>query len=317
VAVTGICGSDLHTYLDARIGDTSVESPLTLGHEFGGLVESVGSDALDGFGQPLRPGTRVAVDPARPCGRCEWCEKGLPNVCRRLHFCGNYPDGGSLCQWIRMPARCCFPVPPEIDDESVALLEPFGVALHAADLARIPIGGTVAIVGAGFVGLCLLQLALLAGAGVVFINDPLPWRAEVARQLGGRVLAGDHAAAVANLFAETGGRGVDVAFEAAWADHSVETAVELTVPGGRVVLVGIPSSDRLEMKHSAARRKGLELVFCRRMRHAYPRAIGLAAAGRVQLGSLVSHRFDLVQAPEAFSMNAAYQDRVIKAVIRC
>src|SRR5262245_61428172 len=112
VNTTGICGSDLHSYTDVRIGDTIVQSPLVLGHEFSGVVETVGAEAYDGHFQPLKPGTRVAVDPAQPCGRCEPCEQGHPNLCNRLHFCGNFPDGGSLCQWLHMPAKSCFPVPP-------------------------------------------------------------------------------------------------------------------------------------------------------------------------------------------------------------
>src|SRR5216684_2923274 len=104
VTATGICGSDLHSYVDARIGDTRIEKPLILGHEFAGIVEDVGPSSRDGHFEVLKPGTRVAVDPAQPCGRCEFCEHGHPNLCRRLQFCGNYPDGGSLCQWMHMPA---------------------------------------------------------------------------------------------------------------------------------------------------------------------------------------------------------------------
>ena len=140
VKVTGICGSDLHSYLDARIGDTPVTSPLVLGHEFSGVVEAVGDPALDGHHEPLAPGTRVAVDPAQPCGRCEACDQGHPNLCWRLHFCGVYPDGGSLCEWMHMPARSCFPIPDDMDHTTGALLEPLGVAIHAVDLAKIRVG---------------------------------------------------------------------------------------------------------------------------------------------------------------------------------
>ena len=116
VTAVGVCGSDLHTYMDGRIGEWVVAAPLVLGHEFGGVVEAVGPEAYDGNFAPLQIGTRVAVDPAQPCGRCEMCEQGHPNLCHRLHFCGLYPDGGSLCEYIVMPAHCCFPVPATIDD---------------------------------------------------------------------------------------------------------------------------------------------------------------------------------------------------------
>jgi L-iditol 2-dehydrogenase len=315
IRTTGICGSDLHSYLDARIGDTPIGGPLILGHEFSGVVAAVGTEALDGCDQPLNVGQRVAVDPAQPCGRCELCERGHPNLCRRLHFCGNYPDGGSLCEWMHMPARSCFPVPDSVDDSQAALLEPLGVAIHAVDLARIRVGSRVAILGAGPIGLLILQVARVAGADPIFISDNLPWRLELAERLGGAPIDRDRNNPGQVIAKETGGRGVDVAIEAAWADQSVEQAAEMVRLGGRLVLVGISSGDRLELKASTARRKGLTILMSRRMKHVYPRAIRLVERGRVDLLSLVSHRFPLRQAAEAFRLNAAYRERVIKVMV--
>jgi L-iditol 2-dehydrogenase len=315
VKATGICGSDLHSYADARIGDTAVQSPLTLGHEFSGVVEDVGSGALDGAFELLQAGARVAVDPAQPCGRCEFCEQGHPNLCRRLHFCGNFPDGGSLCQWMHMPSRSCFPVPESLDDTEAALLEPLGVAIHAVDLAKMRVGNSTAIIGAGPIGLLILQVARLSGADPIYVADRFAWRLQLAKKWGAVPLSCADQDPVLRLSKETGGRGVDVVIEAAWADESVAQAAEMARSGGRVVLVGIPSDDRLTLKHSTARRKGLTIVMCRRMKHAYPRAIQLARKGRVDLKGLISHRFPLRRATEAFALNAAYQDRVVKVII--
>jgi L-iditol 2-dehydrogenase len=316
VKATGICGSDLHSYADARIGDTVVSSPLILGHEFSGVVEAAGPDSLDGHFEPLKPGTRVAVDPAQPCGRCELCERGHPNLCRRLHFCGNYPDGGSLCEWMRMPARCCFPVPGRLSDVEAALLEPLGVAIHAVDLARVRVANSVAIVGAGPIGLLLLQVARLAGADPVFITDRLAWRLKAAERLGGVPINTSTSDPVQRIGKETHGRGVDAAIEAAWADDSVQQAADLARLGGRLVLVGIPGDDRLTLKHSTARRKGLTILMSRRMKHAYPRAIQLAREKRIDLNGLVSHRFPLRKADAAFALNARYEDNVVKVMIQ-
>jgi len=315
VKVTGICGSDLHSYNDARIGDTPLEAPLILGHEFSAVVEAVGPDAFDGHFDPLRPGTRVAVDPAQPCGRCELCQQGHPNLCRRLHFCGNYPDGGSLCEWMPMPARSCFPVPDSLDDTEAALLEPLGVALHAVDLAKLRVGSSVAIIGMGPIGLLCLQVARLAGADPIFASDKFPWRLKLAQKWGGLAIRCDREDAAKRISKETCGRGVDVAIEAAWADQSVEQAAELARLGGRLVLVGIPSDDRLALKHSTARRKGLTILLSRRMKHIYPRALRLAERGAVDLRGLVSHRFPLKRAVEAFRLNAAYLDKVVKVMV--
>ncbi len=315
VCVTGICGSDLHSYTDARIGDTAILKPLILGHEFSAVVRQTGSGALDGRFEPINPGTRVAVDPAQPCGRCEFCETGHPNLCRRLHFCGNYPDGGSLCRWMLMPARSCFPVPESLDDTEAALLEPLGIAIHAVDLARVRVGASVAVLGAGPIGLLILQVAKLAGADPIFVSDKFPWRLAHAAKHGGIPISCGDEDAVRRIQQETLGRGVDVAIEAAWADRSVDQAAGMARLGGRVVLVGIPGDDHLAMKHSTARRKGLTILMSRRMKHVYPRAIRLVERDAVDLGGLVSHRFPLEQAAEAFALNAAYRDNIIKAVI--
>ncbi len=295
VKTTGVCGSDLHPYESGAIGDTLLGSPLILGHEFSGVIEEIGA------GVALQIGTRVAVDPAWTCGVCTECVNGNPNLCRKQRFCGLYPNHGSLCQWMRVPARFCHAMPDSLSDEEAALLEPLGVALHATDLARIRIGASVAILGAGPIGLCLVQLAKLAGAGTVYVSEPLEWRLKLAQQFGAIPLPD--------------GVEVDVAIEAAWVDESAQQAVDITRPGGTVVLVGIPLEDKLELKHSALRRKGLTLLMCRRMKHVYPRTLALVESGRVDVKSMITHRFPLSQAAEAFAMNAAYQDNVVKVMI--
>jgi len=315
VTAAGICGSDLHTYMDGRIGDTVVQSPMILGHEFAGRIEAVGAQAHDGMGRPLRPGLRVAVDPAQPCGTCELCQRGDPNLCLKIHFCGTYPDDGCFCEYIRMPAHTCFPVSDAIDDETAVLLEPLGIALHAIDLSRIRVGSSVAILGAGPIGLCLLQVAKLAGAGPIFVSDRFPWRLELARKLGG-VPVDANGNPVQSIMQATAGRGVDTAIEAAWADDSIQQAVELARYGGTVALVGIPGRDELHIKHSTARRKGLTIMLVRRAKNVYPRAVSLAERGAVDLKCLVSHRVTLDQTAAAFELNAAYRDNVVKIIIK-
>lgn len=315
VLTTGICGSDLHSYQDGRIGDTSVQGPLILGHEFSAVVEAVGPEALDGNHEPLQPGTRVAVDPAQPCHHCEPCEQGHPNLCRNIAFCGNFPYGGSLCEWLLMPTRCCFPVPEALDATAAALLEPLGVALHALDLAKLRVGHSAAILGMGPIGLLCLQLARLAGADPVFASDKLPWRLQLAEKWGAIPICCDEADPAPRIVKETRGRGVDVAIEAAWGGETAAQSAEVARMGGRVVLVGIPGDDQLALKASTVRRKGLTIALSRRMKHVYPRAIRLAEQGRVDLRGLVSHRFPLKRAVEAFQLNAAYRDAVVKVMV--
>jgi L-iditol 2-dehydrogenase len=311
----GICGSDLHTYQDGRIGDTSVKSPLILGHEFAGVIEAVGDEAMSGIGKLLAPHTHVAVDPAINCGHCEMCERGHPNLCSNIRFCGLFPDDGALQDRMILPARNCFPISDEMDFGEAALLETLGVALHAVDLSNIRVGDAVAILGAGPIGLCILQVAKLAGASPIYVTDKFPWRLALVERFGGIPISCDIEDPAECVLRRTDGRGVDVAIEAAWADHSIQQAADMTRNGGRLTLVGIPGNDELHLKHSVARRKGLTIRMARRMKHVYPRAIALHERGAVDLASLISHRFPLEKTAEAFAKNMRYDEGVVKVVI--
>lgn len=316
VGSVGVCGSDLHTYEDGRIGDTVVRDPLVLGHEFAGTVVAVGPDAIDGRGAPLVVGQRVAVEPGLPCHHCDRCEHGHPNLCRHLGFMGLWPQDGALQERMIVPARNCFPMPDLLSMDEGALLEPLGVALHAIDLAKLRVAEPVVVLGCGPIGLMIMRLAKLAGAGPIYAVDQFGWRLDAAREWGADevidMTAGDPIDAVHAL---TDGCGVPRVIEAAWAGDAVRQAVEMADLGARVVLVGIPGDDSAYFKHSTARRKGLSLIMSRRMKHTYPRAIRLAESGAVTLDRLVTHRFPLEQANEAHALNAAYQDGVIKVMI--
>jgi len=315
VTAVGICGSDLHSYKAGAIGDNIMKGPFILGHEFAAVVEAVGPKAIGGDFKPLQPGMRVAVEPAQPCWTCEMCEQGHPNLCYNMHFCGAYPDDGCLCQWMCMPARSCFPIAESIDNASGALLEPLGVAIHTLDLAKIRVGDSVAILGAGAIGLSILKLAKLAGADPVFVTDKFPWRLDLAGKMGAVAFNCDDSDPVQSVMEATNSRGVDVAIEAAWSDHSVQQSAAMARLGGRLVIVGISDDDELVFNHSTARRKGLTIRLARRMKHTYPRAIELVERGAVTLSDMVSHRFPLEQTPEAFALNAEYADQMVKVII--
>lgn len=315
IRAVGICGSDLHMYADGRIGDTSFDSPLVLGHEFMGEIVAVGADALDGLHQPLHVGQRVAVDPSTPCYHCEMCELGHPNLCPNHTFYGVYPTDGALQECMIVHARNCFPIPETISDGAGTLLETLGVAIHAVDLGKLRVANSVAVIGCGPVGLLILKLAKLAGAAPLYAFDKFAWRMDKARQLGAQAWNVDEVDPLIVLQQATGKRGADVVFEAAWADHTVQLAAEMTRLGGRLVLVGIPGDDRLVMQHSTARRKGLTIMMVRRMKHTYPRAIQLATSGALPLDDLISHHLPLLDTAAAFAMNARYETGVQKIII--
>ena len=195
------------------------------------------------------------------------------------------------------------------------MLEPLGIGIHTIDLAKIKVADSVAILGAGCIGLMVLQLAKLSGADPIFISDKFPWRLELAQKYGAIPINCDEVDQAEAVKKATNGRGVDVAIEAAWADHSVQAAADMLCYGGRLVIAGISEDDQLTIQHSTVRRKGADIRLVRRMKNTYPRAIRLAESGMVDLHSLITHRFPLEKTPEAYALNIDYLDNVIKIMI--
>jgi len=311
VRSVGVCGSDMHYYLTGHIGETVATQPHIMGHEFAGEVAACGAGVQD-----LSPGQKVAVEPAMPCGHCDMCIQGHPNLCLNIRFMSVPPDQGALAEYVVTEARSCFPLPEALTTEDGAMLEPLGVALHAMRLARMLIGDTVAIVGCGPIGLLALQLVKAAGALDVLATDRLDYRLDYARRYGASAIVNvtreDPAGEMASL---TDGRGFDITIEAAGDKEAPEQAVRLTRNGGKVLLIGIPSENEFTLTASTARRKGLTIKMVRRMKHTYPRAIALAVAGKVDLRSLITHRFPLEEANQAFDLVAHEKDGVLKAMI--
>jgi len=299
VKAVGVCGSDLHWFSEAGIGDAQLIRPLVLGHEFAGETED---------------GQRVAVDPALPCGCCELCEQGHPNLCETMIFAGHGTQDGALREVMAWNTKCLFPIPDSLSFADAAMLEPLGVAIHAVDLGKLKAGMTVGVFGCGPIGLLIIQLARHMGATNVIATDILPHRVDAAKSFGvdHAILAGD-SRELDEIRAVTQGRGVDVAFEAAGEQEAVDVAFTAVLPGGKVILAGIPGEDRTSFSASLARRKGLTIKLVRRMKHTYPRAIELVSKGLVDVRSLVTHRFPLEQSVEAF--RAAQRREGLKIII--
>jgi L-iditol 2-dehydrogenase len=221
-----------------------------------------------------------------------------------------------LQERIAWPARLVYPLPDSMDATEGAVLEALGVAIHAVDLAKIRLAQRVAVLGSGPIGLLVARLAKLSGAVEVYATDLQPARLDAARAIGVDAAIDarsvDPVAAIREL---THGRGVDVAFEVAGALETPQHAVDALKPGGTVVVVGICADDRIPLKHTAARRKGVTIKLCRRMKHVYPRAIDLVTHGMVNLTPLVTHRYPLEQAACAFEDAASGQAGVVKAVV--
>jgi L-iditol 2-dehydrogenase len=307
----GICASDVHYYRDGRIGNQVCLFPQVLGHECAGIVaQTTGASSF-------HAGDRVAVEPALACGLCEQCAAGRLNQCPEVKFLGMPGMPGAFQEFLALDEKQLLPVPGSMGFNGSALLEPMGVAYHANVLAGIRQGETVAIFGAGAIGLLTLAIAKANGAGEVFIFDELEYRLSRAKS---DYLA-DHAVCVRDcdpidyIQKHTNGRGVDVSFEAAGRPESFESALETARIGGRAFIIGIPTQDRISFNAHSLRRRELLVQNVRRSNGETRQCIDLIEQGRVKIEALATHEFSLERIAEAFDVAEGYKDKVIRAMI--
>jgi L-iditol 2-dehydrogenase len=287
VSAVGLCGSDRHWFLEGGIGDATLSRPLVLGHEICGVIEG-----------GTRHGEFVAVDPAVPCDVCDICLGGQGHLCQHMRFAGHGTTDGGLRQQMAWPTRQLLTLPSTIGAPEASLLEPLAVALHAAGLGQIEAGMSAGVYGCGPIGLLLIQILRNSGVNPIFATDPLAHRRDAAT-----------AAGATNVGAGGGGLpAVDVAFETAGENAAVDDAVDAVRAGGRVVLVGIPATDRTSFSASVARRKGLTLLLTRRSRPVdLRRAVELVTDSSIDLRSLVSASYPIDEVADAFAAHAAMQ----------
>jgi L-iditol 2-dehydrogenase len=308
----GVCGSDVHYYTHMRIGDQVVTRPMIPGHEAAGEVAALGPGV-----EGVATGDRIAIEPARSCGRCEFCRTGRPNICPQVVFRSTPPNDGLMCEFAAIEAAQGLPVPDAISFDEAAMLEPLQVAVHAANLSGLVPGETVAVIGCGAIGLGCLEMARAGGAGRILATDRFDYRLALARKLGAdETIHAERADPVKTLKHLTAGRGADLVFECTNRAAGAPQAYDAAAIGGRVILVGIPEEDTITLDAHEYRRKELRVQYVRRSRHAARAAIALLAAGRLQVKPWVTHTFALKDAAKAFEMVDKYADGVLKAVVR-
>lgn len=310
VRSVGICGSDLHWYLDGRIGFNQCVFPQILGHE------PVAEIAAVGPGVPAsRVGERVFVEPGISCGHCEYCVGGSPNLCPSSRFLGSSPVRGLFREYGVMPAHNAIPVPQGVSDAVATLAEPLGIILHTMELAELRVGDTVAVLGSGPIGMLCAALAKLSGASKVFVADKVAHRVSLGLKMGADV--GIHTAAEAvcdKILDSTGGRGVDIVLDAAAMTETINWGMKIARRGGKFVLVGLPSEPELNVDLHTAMNKEIRINTVRRSRHNTGTAMALIQARRIP-DVLITHRLPLERTPEAFDMLVNYSDGAGKVII--
>jgi threonine dehydrogenase-like Zn-dependent dehydrogenase len=307
----GLCGSDFHYFLgDLGAVDDAQLYPRVQGHEAAGVVEEVGDDCPP----HVRAGERVAIWPVGSCGECYPCRIGRPNVCAAISLIGVHRDG-ALQERLRVPASQVFPV-GEQDPALSALIEPVSIAVRSVVRGRVERGEKVVVFGAGPIGQSVAVAAMDRGASVLLV-DRLASRLERGRSSGAEVLAaGEDWEVIAAAREWAGGDGPEAVFEATGVAAIARTAVELVAPAGRVVVVGLSSHDApLRVGDLAFKEIDVLGVSCCNGDE-FAEAVALVARRHDTLSPLVTHEFELEQAPDAIAYAIQHPAEVMKAVIR-
>lgn len=280
VEACGICGTDLHI-LDVPPAHPA-EPGVVLGHEFVGIVRESGPEV-----RGVRPGDRVAVATDIPCGGCSACHRGRASQCERLRSLGVFEDGG-LAPLAVVPAAACHPVDVGLPRETAALAEPIACVVSALGRCELPLGGSVAILGAGPIGLIFTGLLRAAGAGRVVVIEPMARRRDAALALGAdRVVDPRAIDPVGAVLEATVGRGADVVVDAV--GNQLPTAMAAAAPAARVVLFGMNENARAEIAQFEITRRELTLLGAFASPDSFATAVDILDRGLVDWRPLVSH----------------------------
>ena len=307
----GVCGSDVHYYRHGRIGSFIVKDPMILGHECSGEVVSVGSEVKN-----VTPGDRVVMEPGIPCRKCWYCKNGRYNKCPDIIFMATPPYDGSMVEYMAWPADFLFKMPDSMSFQEGALVEPFAVGLFATRRSGLFPSASVAILGAGPIGLSTLVAVNAMGAGQVISIDVVPARLELAKQMGATHVVNAKETNVVEAVKElTHGEGAHFVFETAGSEVTIRQAVEIARDGGTVDLVGLPPQLEIKMPIVECVIRELNFVTSFRYCNIFEEAITLMAHGKVNLKPMLTHEFAFDDTLEAFNVSEHQKDRAVKVMI--
>ncbi|XP_075361641.1 sorbitol dehydrogenase isoform X2 [Mycteria americana] len=293
----GICGSDVHYWQHGRIGDFVVKDPMVLGHEASGTIVKAGSGVTH-----LKPGDRVAIEPGVPREMDEFCKSGRYNLSPTIFFCATPPDDGNLCRYYKHSASYCYKLPDNVTFEEGALIEPLSVGIHACKRAGVTLGSKVFVSGSGPIGLVNVLVAKMMGAAAVVITD---FTIQVKNETPQEV-----ASKVESLL----GCMPDITVECTGVQACIQAGIYATRSGGTLVLVGLgPEMVTVPIVNAAVREVDIRGIF--RYCNTWPVAIALLASKRINVRPLVTHRFPLEKALEAFETTKRGEG--VKVMLKC
>lgn len=301
IAANGICGSDVHFYHEGRLGGFEVTTPYIPGHEASGVVEACAPGT-----SRFRPGDRVVIEPGIACGHCAMCKIGRYNLCPDVVFLSAPPINGTFCDYIALDEHFVFPIPDSLSLAHAALAEPVAVAIHAVNRSKFRAGDTGVIVGAGPIGLLTLQAFKAAGGGRAICIDPIASRLLVAKSLGA-----DETRVPDGQPEDLG----DVIFETAGSASATAGLFRLARRGGRVVQVGWPNGNVVNLDVALMMDKELDYVGVNRYANVFETAITWLADGRIHAEEMITQRYPLSRAAEAFEWALRHPQETIKVLV--
>ncbi len=311
MGAVGVCGSDIHYYETGRIGTQVVEFPFRIGHECAGTVEGVGSEV-----RGVKPGDKVAVDPAVSCGQCDQCLNGRPHTCRNLKFLGNPGElDGCLAEYLVMPEASCYPVSKEMSLENAAFVEPLSIGVYAAELMDSTKAEQVAVLGSGPIGLSVLGSALARGVDTAYVTDKINDRLDVATRAGAAWTGNPDETDIVSEIREQEPLLLDAVFECCGEQEALDQAIRLLKPGGELLIVGIPEPNRISLDINDLRHKEITIKNVRRQNECVRPAIELIEQGNVDTDLFITHQYDFESTAEAYDLVSGYRDGVVKAMI--
>ncbi len=291
----GICGSDLHEY---RIGPFLIPSkphpitqrsggPVILGHEFSAEVVARGEKATR-----FDIGDRVVVNPLIYCGQCHYCRRGQHIMCTKLGTYGFAADG-AFAEYAVFPETSLYKIPDTVTDEMGTFVEPLAVAIHAVNRSRMRIGDRVAVIGAGPIGLLVMQACLASGANQIFVTEPMKTRREVAAKTGASaVFDPTEVEPGREIERLTDGLRADAAFDCVGNQSSFDTAMKVMGRRGIICIVGL-SMKPIEVPFLQLWGHEKEMTFSSGYENEFPAAISFLADKRVRIEDLISARIGL------------------------
>jgi L-iditol 2-dehydrogenase len=307
----GVCGSDLHYFETGRIGNFIVKPPFVLGHEASGTIVSVGSHVKD-----LAVGDRVAMEPGKTCGHCEFCKTGRYNLCPDVVFFATPPVDGVFQEYVAHEADLCFKLPDNVSTMEGALIEPLAVGFYAAHQADAHVGQSAIVFGAGCIGLVTVLALKARGLSDIYIVDTIDSRLETARKLGAIPINAVKADIIEQAAKATGGKGFDLAFEAAGTEITTSNAINVVKKGATIALIGYGKSGYMNLPTSMMIDKELTIKTIFRYRHIYPMAIEAVASGNIDVKQIVNKEFAFDDLQNALDSCIADKAAIVKAVIK-